>query len=74
MAPTKPLVAQQIIACHETCGIPGGDSIELNGEVPKATRARHVSFFYPLLRHSNADHVIVEGKARFFHDSSNTHE
>lgn len=41
VAPTKPLVAQQIMACHETCGIPGGDSIELNGEVPKATRARH---------------------------------
>lgn len=44
VAPTKPLVSQQIIACHETCGIPGNDSVELNGEVPAATRARYVSF------------------------------
>ncbi|KAF9480455.1 P-loop containing nucleoside triphosphate hydrolase protein [Pholiota conissans] len=41
VAPAKPLVAQQISACHETCGIPGSDSIELNGEVPTTVRERH---------------------------------
>ncbi|KAF8168325.1 hypothetical protein B0H34DRAFT_685091 [Crassisporium funariophilum] len=41
VAPTKPLVAQQITACHEACGIPGRDSMELNGEVPKARRAKY---------------------------------
>lgn len=43
VAPTKPLVAQQISACHEVCGIPGRDSIEMNGEMPAATRNRYVS-------------------------------
>ncbi|KAH9487144.1 ATP-dependent DNA helicase mph1 [Psilocybe cubensis] len=41
VAPTKPLVTQQIEACHDTCGIPNIDSAELNGEVPAATRARY---------------------------------
>ncbi|KAF8971564.1 hypothetical protein BDZ97DRAFT_1651060 [Flammula alnicola] len=41
VAPTKPLVAQQVSACHETCGIPGGDSIELTGEVSAHVRARY---------------------------------
>ncbi|KAF5312582.1 hypothetical protein D9619_003333 [Psilocybe cf. subviscida] len=41
VAPTKPLVAQQVIACHETCGIPGGDSIEMTGEVAASVRARY---------------------------------
>ncbi|CAA7264708.1 unnamed protein product [Cyclocybe aegerita] len=41
VAPTKPLVAQQVTACHETCGIPGRDSAELTGEVPRATRMRY---------------------------------
>ncbi|KAF7306708.1 hypothetical protein MIND_00462500 [Mycena indigotica] len=39
-APTKPLVSQQIEACHETCGIPGSDAIELTGNNPVAMRAR----------------------------------
>ncbi|KAF4623919.1 hypothetical protein D9613_001611 [Agrocybe pediades] len=41
VAPTKPLVSQQIMACHETCGISSADSIELNGSVPAAMRARY---------------------------------
>ncbi|KAF9014947.1 hypothetical protein BDQ17DRAFT_1418080 [Cyathus striatus] len=41
VAPTKPLVAQQIDACHQTCGIPGHDAIELTGAVNVATRARY---------------------------------
>ncbi|KAJ1311629.1 hypothetical protein OPQ81_010105 [Rhizoctonia solani] len=40
VAPTKPLVAQQIEACHESCGIPGRDAIELTGTVAKALRRR----------------------------------
>ncbi|KAG8768278.1 3'-5' DNA helicase [Ceratobasidium sp. 428] len=40
VAPTKPLVAQQIEACHDSCGIPGRDAIELTGTVQKAQRRR----------------------------------
>ncbi|KAA1468605.1 P-loop containing nucleoside triphosphate hydrolase protein [Dentipellis sp. KUC8613] len=40
VAPTKPLVAQQIEACHKTCGIPGRDAAELTGSVAKAKRNR----------------------------------
>ncbi|KAK0456289.1 hypothetical protein EV421DRAFT_1751492 [Armillaria borealis] len=40
VAPTKPLVAQQIDACHKTCGIPGSDAIELTGQNPKPMRHR----------------------------------
>lgn len=43
VAPTKPLVTQQVTACHETCGIPGRDSIELTGEVARSARIRYVS-------------------------------
>ncbi|KAJ2920260.1 hypothetical protein MD484_g57, partial [Candolleomyces efflorescens] len=41
VAPTKPLVAQQITASHETCGIPGSDAMELTGHVQSATRSRY---------------------------------
>ncbi|KAI0085640.1 hypothetical protein BDY19DRAFT_964916 [Irpex rosettiformis] len=40
VAPTKPLVAQQIEACHKTCGIPGSDAAELTGQNPRPVRAR----------------------------------
>ncbi|KIK99878.1 hypothetical protein PAXRUDRAFT_822238 [Paxillus rubicundulus Ve08.2h10] len=40
VAPTKPLVAQQIDACHRTCGIPGGDAAELTGNNLRAYRSR----------------------------------
>jgi ERCC4-related helicase len=43
VAPTKPLVAQQIDACHKTCGIPGRDAIELTGNNPRAFRSKAVS-------------------------------
>lgn len=43
VAPTKPLVAQQIDASHEVCGIPGDEAIELTGQVPRAERVEHVS-------------------------------
>ncbi|KAI6045135.1 hypothetical protein EDC04DRAFT_2638648 [Pisolithus marmoratus] len=40
VAPTKPLVAQQITACHQTCGIPGRDAVELTGNNPRAYRSQ----------------------------------
>ncbi|KXN84777.1 ATP-dependent DNA helicase mfh1 [Leucoagaricus sp. SymC.cos] len=40
VAPTKPLVAQQIDASHQSCGIPGNDAAEMTGEIPKAKRER----------------------------------
>ncbi|KAK7694443.1 hypothetical protein QCA50_001629 [Cerrena zonata] len=40
VAPTKPLVAQQIEACHRTCGIPGSHAAELTGQNPRAHRAK----------------------------------
>ncbi|KAF8315142.1 P-loop containing nucleoside triphosphate hydrolase protein, partial [Clavulina sp. PMI_390] len=39
LAPTKPLVAQQIEASHQTCGIPGTDAAELTGMVKDEKRA-----------------------------------
>ncbi|KAI0762783.1 hypothetical protein C8Q74DRAFT_1458838 [Fomes fomentarius] len=38
VAPTKPLVSQQIDACHKTCGIPGSVAAELTGNVAKDKR------------------------------------
>ncbi|KAJ8667223.1 hypothetical protein QAD02_008885 [Eretmocerus hayati] len=38
MAPTKPLVAQQIHACHEIMGIPSSETIELTGAVNQIKR------------------------------------
>ncbi|GLB36401.1 putative type III restriction enzyme, res subunit [Lyophyllum shimeji] len=40
VAPTKPLVAQQIEACHQTCGIPGCDAAELTGQIARSARGR----------------------------------
>ncbi|KZT06380.1 P-loop containing nucleoside triphosphate hydrolase protein [Laetiporus sulphureus 93-53] len=40
LAPSKPLVAQQIEACHKSCGIPGSQAAELTGETPKAKRLK----------------------------------
>lgn len=42
VAPTKPLVAQQIEASHKACGIPGSDAAEMTGEIPRAKRERLV--------------------------------
>ena len=42
-APTKPLVAQQVEACHQVCGIPGSDAAELTGDVNRNKRAAAVS-------------------------------
>ncbi|XP_063977852.1 uncharacterized protein LOC135162866 [Diachasmimorpha longicaudata] len=39
LAPTKPLVAQQIDACHDIMGIPISDTIELTGATNQTKRA-----------------------------------
>lgn len=43
IAPSRPLVSQQIDASHKTCGIPGNDATELTGHNPAPMRARVVS-------------------------------
>jgi ATP-dependent DNA helicase MPH1 len=43
VAPTKPLVSQQVVACHKVCGIPGRDAVEMTGEIPTSVREKHVS-------------------------------
>ena len=44
MAPTKPLVNQQIEACQLTCGIPSEAAAVINGSVSSAERDSLVSF------------------------------
>ncbi|CAK5280129.1 unnamed protein product [Mycena citricolor] len=39
-APTRPLVAQQIEASHQVCGIPGSDAAELTGQNSPSIRGR----------------------------------
>ena len=73
VAPTKPLVAQQITACLTSCGIPGRDSVELTGEVPKVQRVKHVRITCTRL-----DPVLILNlvgrQTCFLHDSSNSPE
>ena len=38
MAPTKPLVAQQVEACHDVVGLPEEDTAQLDGNVPVERR------------------------------------
>lgn len=38
MAPTKPLVAQQVEACHNVVGIPEADTAEMSGNLPSEVR------------------------------------
>lgn len=38
MAPTKPLVAQQVEACHNVVGIPEADTAEMSGNSPSEVR------------------------------------
>lgn len=43
VAPTKPLVAQQLEACLQSCGIPSWDVVELTGEYKSQKRTKEVS-------------------------------
>jgi hypothetical protein len=74
VAPTKPLVAQQIDACHQTCGIPGSDAAELTGQVPRAMRGRAVSYIGKHLKRSSLLLDTVERKTRVLHDPANAHQ
>ncbi|XP_055880502.1 Fanconi anemia group M protein homolog isoform X3 [Biomphalaria glabrata] len=61
MAPTKPLVAQQMNACYEIMGIPTDDTIELTGSVAppirhKAWKEKRVVFLTP--------HVMINDLCR----------
>jgi hypothetical protein len=75
VAPTKPLVAQQIDACHQTCGIPGGDAAELTGQIPRSSRARAVSFSSLSGKAFAFENVLQVGReACLLHDSPDVHE
>nr|KAG5712856.1 hypothetical protein BaRGS_007453 [Batillaria attramentaria] len=62
MAPTKPLVAQQIEACYNIMGIPRDDTAEMTGTMnptdrQKAWRDRRVFFLTP----QRSQYGVVEG-------------
>ena len=41
MAPTKPLVAQQVEACHDVVGLPEEDTAQFDGNVPGRTKTEN---------------------------------
>ena len=56
LAPTKPLVNQQIEACQMTCGIPSADAAVMTGSsVSAKERARLVSWLDPMSPSSQVD-------------------
>ncbi|XP_071625686.1 uncharacterized protein [Temnothorax longispinosus] len=64
LAPTKPLVAQQIDACYEIMGIPSVDMIELTGAVSQkkrevAWRKKRIIFATPQVFHNDLDRSII---------------
>ncbi|XP_035725983.1 Fanconi anemia group M protein-like isoform X1 [Vespa mandarinia] len=64
LAPTKPLVAQQIDACHNVMGIPSIESIELTGNVNHKTRQtawykKRIFFATPQVFHNDLENNII---------------
>ncbi|XP_070164974.1 DEAD-box ATP-dependent DNA helicase Fancm [Polyergus mexicanus] len=64
LAPTKPLVAQQIDACYEVMGIPSIDMIELTGAVNQKNRViawckKRIIFATPQVFHNDLEKAIV---------------
>ncbi|KAL6427471.1 hypothetical protein ACFW04_008766 [Cataglyphis niger] len=64
LAPTKPLVAQQIDACYEVMGIPSVDMIELTGAVIQKNREiawskKRIIFATPQVFHNDLEKAIV---------------
>ncbi|XP_076659071.1 FA complementation group M [Halictus rubicundus] len=64
LAPTKPLVAQQIFACHNVMGIPAAETIELTGAVNQKQREiawckQRVIFATPQVFHNDLEKNIV---------------
>ncbi|EZA57930.1 Fanconi anemia group M protein [Ooceraea biroi] len=64
LAPTKPLVAQQIDACYEVMGIPNIDMIQLTGAVNQKNREvawlkKRIIFATPQTFHNDLEKSIV---------------
>ncbi|XP_043487514.1 Fanconi anemia group M protein homolog [Polistes fuscatus] len=64
LAPTKPLVAQQIDACYNVMGIPSIESIELTGSVNHKARQiawlkKRVFFATPQVFHNDLENNII---------------
>ncbi|KAI4504437.1 hypothetical protein M0802_000908 [Mischocyttarus mexicanus] len=64
LAPTKPLVAQQIDACYNMMGIPSIESIELTGNVNHKAREtawfkKRVFFATPQVFHNDLENNII---------------
>lgn len=67
LAPTKPLVAQQIHACHNVMGIPSSETVELTGAVSHKRREvawikQRVVFATPQVFHNDLENNIVPGE------------
>jgi ATP-dependent DNA helicase MPH1 len=68
VAPTKPLVAQQIDACYNIAGIPRSDTTLLTGDVPPVLRGdewtqRRVFFMTPQTLLNDLSHGFVDPKS-----------
>jgi hypothetical protein len=77
LGPTKPLVAQQIDACHQVCGIPGDDAIELTGQILPAVRAKKVrscNFTIVTSPMYDAGFHTVGDETGLLYDSPNIHQ
>nr|XP_012225008.1 PREDICTED: Fanconi anemia group M protein homolog [Linepithema humile] len=64
LAPTKPLVAQQIDACYEVMGIPSIDMMELTGAINQKNREiawskKRIIFATPQVFHNDLERSIV---------------
>lgn len=64
LAPTKPLVTQQIFACHNTMGIPSAETIELTGAINLKKREvawskKRIIFATPQVFHNDLNKNIV---------------
>ncbi|KAM5355878.1 hypothetical protein ACJ41O_002524 [Fusarium nematophilum] len=68
VAPTKPLVAQQIDACYNIAGIPRSETTLLTGDIPPALRvdeweARRVFFMTPQTLLNDLSHGYADPKS-----------
>lgn len=67
LAPTKPLVEQQIHACFDICGMPKNETAVMTGSVPTKKRAeywedRRVFFLTPQTMHNDLKRGICDPK------------
>ena len=69
MAPTKPLVAQQIQACYKVMGIPQQDMVEMTGSVAVTKRgdswnSKRVFFLTPQVMSNDLSRGLFPARAR----------